>query len=152
MRNIAATTFGPVMAMVARTGGSFFHHADSVAMMRGGHLDICVLGAFQVAANGDRANGHTGAADAIPAVGGAMGLAIDAQRTFVTMEHLTKAGESKLVERCSHPLTGLGCVCRVCADLAVIDLRPQGPAVVQMCEGMVRSRLQALTSVALHAA
>ena len=89
-------------------GGSFFHHADSFAMMRGGHLDICVLGAFQVSANGDLANWHTGAADAIPAVGGAMDLAIGAKRTFVMMEHLTKSGESKIVERCTYPLTGLG--------------------------------------------
>ena len=94
-------------AVTLLEGGSFFHHADSFAMMRGGHLDFCVLGAFQVAVNGDLANWHTGAPDAIPAVGGAMDLAIGAKRTFVMMEHLTKAGESKLVERCTYPLTGL---------------------------------------------
>ncbi|HMC44515.1 MAG TPA: 3-oxoacid CoA-transferase subunit B, partial [Caballeronia sp.] len=92
------------------TGGAYFHHADSFAMMRGGHLDICVLGAFQVSAKGDLANWHTGAPDAIPAVGGAMDLAIGAKRTHVLMEHLTKSGESKIVESCSYPLTGIACV------------------------------------------
>ena len=96
--------------MTLLPGGSFFHHADSFAMMRGGHLDVCVLGAFQVSANGDLANWHTGAADAIPAVGGAMDLAIGAKKTYVMMEHTTKSGEVKIVERCSYPLTGIGCV------------------------------------------
>ncbi len=85
------------------TGGAYFHHADSFAMMRGGHLDICVLGAFQVSARGDLANWHTGAPDAIPAVGGAMDLAIGAKNVYVMMEHVTKSGESKIVERCSYP-------------------------------------------------
>ena len=93
-------------------GGAFFHHADSFAMMRGGHLDICVLGAFQVAANGDLANWHTGEPDAIPAVGGAMDLAIGAKKTWVMMEHTTKGGEAKIVPRCTYPITGLGCVSR----------------------------------------
>jgi 3-oxoadipate CoA-transferase beta subunit len=88
-------------------GGSFFHHADSFAMMRGGHLDVCVLGAFQVSARGDLANWHTGAADAIPAVGGAMDLAIGAKKTFVMMEHTTKGGEHKIVASCTYPLTGV---------------------------------------------
>jgi 3-oxoadipate CoA-transferase beta subunit len=114
-----------------RPGASFFHHADSFAMMRGGHLDICVLGAFQVAANGDLANWHTGAADAIPAVGGAMDLAIGAKATWVMMEHLTREGASKLVAQCSYPLTGLHCVKRVYTDLAVIELRAGGPARVR---------------------
>ena len=108
-------------------GGSFFHHADSFAMMRGGHLDVCVLGAFQVSANGDLANWHTGAADAIPAVGGAMDLAIGAKQTWVMMEHLTKTGESKIVERCSYPLTGIGCVKRIYTDLAMIDVHAARP-------------------------
>ncbi|MCU0923579.1 MAG: 3-oxoacid CoA-transferase subunit B [Burkholderiaceae bacterium] len=135
-----------------RPGGCFFHHADSFAMMRGGHLDICVLGAFQVSATGDLANWHTGAPDAIPAVGGAMDLAIGAKRTFVMMEHLTKAGESKLVERCSYPLTGLGCVSRVYTDLAVIDITPAGMAVVDLCDGLDLTQLQALTAVPLRTA
>ena len=91
-------------------------------MMRGGHIDICVLGAFQVSANGDLANWHTGAPDAIPAVGGAMDLAIGAKKTFVMMEHTTKAGERKIVPTCSYPLTGIACVSRIYTDLAVIDI------------------------------
>ena len=130
-------------------GGSFFHHADSFAMMRGGHLDICVLGAFQVSAKGDLANWHTGAEGAIPAVGGAMDLAIGARRTFVMMEHLTKAGESKLVARCTYPLTGLACVSRVYTDLAVIDVGPQGARVVDMAEGLAFDQLQAITAIPL---
>ena len=130
-------------------GGSFFHHADSFAMMRGGHLDICVLGAFQVSARGDLANWHTGAEGAIPAVGGAMDLAIGAKRTFVMMEHLTKSGESKLVESCTYPLTGLACVSRVYTDLAVIDVGPRGATVVDMVEGLAFDQLQAVTAVPL---
>lgn len=130
-------------------GGSFFHHADSFAMMRGGHLDLCVLGAFQVAANGDLANWHTGAPDAIPAVGGAMDLAIGAKATWVMMEHLTKSGESKLVERCSYPLTGLACVSRVVTDLAVIDLTPEGAKVVDIAEGLAFDELQRVTAIPL---
>jgi 3-oxoadipate CoA-transferase, beta subunit len=133
-------------------GGCYFHHADSFAMMRGGHLDICVLGAFQVAANGDLANWHTGAPDAIPAVGGAMDLAIGAKRTLVMMEHCTKAGESKLVQRCSYPLTGLGCVSRVYTELAVIDITPAGMTVVDLCDGLDLLQLQALTAVPLRSA
>ncbi len=131
------------------TGGAFFHHADSFAMMRGGHLDICVLGAFQVSASGDLANWHTGAPDAIPAVGGAMDLAIGAKRVFVMMEHQTKGGESKIVERCSYPLTGVGCVSRIYTDLATIDVTPDGLRVVSMADGMTLDELQALTGVPL---
>ena len=131
------------------TGGAYFHHADSFAMMRGGHLDICVLGAFQVSAGGDLANWHTGAPDAIPAVGGAMDLAIGAKRTFVMMEHLTKSGESKLVESCTYPLTGLACVSRVYTDLAVIDVGPQGATVLDMVEGLAFDQLQAVTAIPL---
>ena len=131
------------------TGGAYFHHADSFAMMRGGHLDICVLGAFQVSQTGDLANWHTGAPDAIPAVGGAMDLAIGAKRVFVMMEHQTKGGESKLVERCSYPLTGVGCVARVYTDLATIDVTPDGLRVTDMVEGLALAELQALTGVPL---
>ena len=130
-------------------GGSYFHHADSFAMMRGGHLDICVLGAFQVSATGDLANGHTGAPDAIPAVGGALDRAIGAKKTWVMMELLTKAGESKLVQACSYPLTGIACVSRIYSDLAVIDLSPAGAAVIELVDGLSFDQLQALTAVPL---
>ena len=131
-------------------GGSFFHHADSFAMIRGGHIDICVLGAFQVAANGDIANWHTGEPDAIPAVGGAMDLAAGAKQVFVTMEHLTKKGESKIVERCSYPLTGVKCVTRIYTDLAVIDVKPDGLHLVEICaEGLSFDELQKLNGVPL---
>ena len=130
-------------------GGSYFHHADSFAMMRGGHLDICVLGAFQVSATGNLANWHTGAPDAIPAVGGAMDLAIGAKKTWVMMELLTKAGDSKLVQHCTYPLTGVGCVSRIYSDLAVIDLGPQGAAVIELVDGLSFEQLQALTPVTL---
>jgi len=130
-------------------GGSFFHHADSFAMMRGGHLDVCVLGAFQVSATGDLANWHTGAADAIPAVGGAMDLAIGAKKTFVMMEHVTKGGELKVVERCTYPLTGVGCVARIYTDLAVIDVTASGLAVREMAEGLDLAALQELTGALL---
>ena len=132
-------------------GGCYFHHGDSFAMMRGGHLDICVLGAFQVSATGDLANWHTGGADAIPAVGGAMDLAIGAKRTFVMMEHLTKQGESKLVTTCSYPLTGIGCVSRVYTDLAVIDVTPAGLKVVENTSGLSHDELQKLSGVPLIA-
>jgi len=133
-----------------RPGGAYFHHADSFAMMRGGHLDICVLGAFQVSVGGDLANWHTGG-DAIPAVGGAMDLAIGAKRTFVMMEHLTKSGESKIVERCTYPLTGIGCVSRIYTDLAVIDVTPDGLTLVEAFNGLARAELERLTGVPLHA-
>ncbi|MBS0338537.1 MAG: CoA transferase subunit B [Proteobacteria bacterium] len=130
-------------------GGSYFHHADSFAMIRGQHLDFCVLGAFQVSVSGDIANWHTGAPDAIPAVGGAMDLAMGARNVLVMMEHLTKSGESKLVERCTYPLTGARCVSRVYTDLAVIDIRPDGLHVVDMVEGLDLAELQRLTGVPL---
>ena len=131
-------------------GGAFFHHADSFGMMRGGHLDICVLGAFQVSITGDLANWHTGAADAIPAVGGAMDLAIGAKKTYVMMEHLTKSGESKIVAACSYPLTGIGCVSRVYSDLAVIDITPSGLQVVDRVDGLSFEELQKLSGVPLN--
>ncbi|MEN9513512.1 MAG: hypothetical protein RLZZ613_1467 [Pseudomonadota bacterium] len=132
-------------------GASFFHHADSFAMMRGGHLDICVLGAFQVAVNGDLANWHTGDADAIPAVGGAMDLASGAKQVFVMMEHLTKKGESKIVTRCSYPLTGLACVSRVYTDLATIHITPQGLLVDDLVEGLSLEALIKLSGISMQA-
>jgi 3-oxoadipate CoA-transferase, beta subunit len=107
-------------------GAAYFHHADSFSMMRGGHLDVCVLGAFQVSASGDLANWHTGAPDAIPAVGGAMDLAIGAKQVFVMMTLFAKDGAPKLVPQCSYPLTGVGCVDRVYTELAVFDLTADG--------------------------
>ena len=130
-------------------GGAYFHHADSFAMMRGGHLDFCVLGAFQVSKTGDLANWHTGAPDAIPAVGGAMDLAIGAKRVYVMMEHLTKQGQSKVVERCTYPLTGIGCVNRIFTDLAVIDVTKDGLRVIEIVPGLSLEELQRLTGVAL---
>lgn len=130
-------------------GGSFFHHADSFAMMRGGHLDICVLGAFQVSSQGDLANWHTGAADAIPAVGGAMDLAIGAKKTFVMMDHTTKQGEPKIVQECSYPLTGVRCVRRIYTDLAVLEITSAGLSVVDVAPGLSFGELQALTGVRL---
>ena len=130
-------------------GGSFFHHADSFGMIRGGHIDICVLGAFQVSARGDLANWHTGAADAIPAVGGAMDLAAGAKSVYVMMEHVTKQGEAKIVAECSYPLTGVRCVTRIYTDLAVIDVRPEGLQVVEMVEGLDFAGLQRLTGAPL---
>jgi len=132
-----------------KAGGCFFHHADSFAMMRGGHLDLCVLGAFQVAANGDLANWHTGAPDAIPAVGGAMDLAIGAKNTWVMMEHVTKGGDSKLVPALTYPVTGLACVSRVITDLAVIDLKDGKATVVDMVDGLSFEQLQAQTGIPL---
>ncbi len=132
-------------------GGSFFHHADSFAMIRGGHIDICVLGAFQVSARGDLANCHTGAADAIPAVGGAMDLAAGAKAVFVMMEHVTKKGEPKIVAECAYPLTGVRCVSRIYTDLAVIDVRPEGLQVVELVDGLDFAELQRLTGAPLLA-
>lgn len=131
------------------TGGAFFHHADSFAMMRGGHIDICVLGAFQVSVHGDLANWHTGEPDAIPAVGGAMDLAIGAKQTFVMMELLTRQGESKLVERCSYPLTAPGCVSRIYTDLAVFSVGPEGARVIETVEGLDIAELERMTGLSL---
>ncbi len=130
-------------------GGAYFHHADSFAMMRGGHLDICVLGAFQVSVHGDLANWHTGDPHAIPAVGGAMDLAIGAKQTFVMMELLTKQGDSKLVEKCTYPITGLACVSRIYSDLAVIDLGPGGAKVIELVDGLSIDALRAVTGLPL---
>jgi 3-oxoadipate CoA-transferase beta subunit len=132
-----------------RAGGCYFHHADSFAMMRGGHLDLCVLGAFQVSVDGDLANWHTGAPDAIPAVGGAMDLAIGAKKTYVMMEHLTKQGQSKIVAQCSYPLTAPACVARIYTDLAIIDVTPQGLRVRDQVSGLDHQTLQSLSGVPL---
>ena len=123
-------------------GGSYFHHTDSFAMMRGGHLDICVLGAFQVSATGDLANWHTGEKDAIPAVGGAMDLAVGAKQTWVMMDLLTKQGESKVVQACSYPLTGIACVKRIYSDLATLDCTPQGLKLVDLVDGLSHAELE----------
>lgn len=126
-------------------GGSYFHHADSFAMMRGGHLDICVLGAFQVSRHGDLANWHTGEPDAIPAVGGAMDLAAGARSVFVMMDIQTKDGQSKLVERCTYPLTGVGCVSRVYTDVGVFQIEPGG--VVRVVDDMSGAGIEALRQI-----
>jgi 3-oxoadipate CoA-transferase beta subunit len=130
-------------------GGAYFHQADSFGMMRGGHLDICVLGAFQVSQRGDLANWSTGAPDAIPAVGGAMDLAVGAKQVFVMMEHQTKAGASKIVPACTYPVTGLACVTRVYTDLAVLDITPDGVVVKEILGDLPFDELQRLTAVTL---
>ena len=138
--------------VTALPGASFFHHADSFGMMRGGHLDFCVLGAFQVSVNGDLANWHTGGKDDIPAVGGAMDLAIGARRVVVMMEHMTRQGASKIVPACTYPVTGLACVDRIYTDLAIVDVTPRGLVVVDIVPGLPFEQLQALTGVALERA
>lgn len=132
-------------------GASFFHHADSFAMMRGGHLDVCVLGAFQISEEGDLANWHTGAEGAIPAVGGAMDLAIGAKQTWVMMSLFTKAGESKLVKELSYPVTGLGCVSRIYTEVAVFELR-DSKVFVRSTHGVSFEELEARIPVALERA
>ena len=131
-------------------GGAFFHHADSFAMMRGGHLDICVLGAFQVSATGDLANWSTGEPGAIPAVGGAMDLAIGAKQTWVMMDLLSKSGQSKVVPQCTYPLTGLACVKRIYTDLATLACTPEGLRLIDAVDGLGREALQALIGLPLR--
>ena len=133
-------------------GGAFFHHADSFAMMRGGHLDICVLGAFQVSAKGDLANWSTGEAGSIPAVGGAMDLAIGAKQTWVMMDLLTKKGESKLVQQCTYPLTGLACVKRVYTDLATFACTAEGLQLIDAVQGLSREALEGIVGLPIKAA
>jgi 3-oxoadipate CoA-transferase beta subunit len=128
-------------------GAAFFHHADSFAMMRGGHIDICVLGAFQVSTQGDLANWSTGEPGAIPAVGGAMDLATGARQTWVMMDLLTKQGASKIVERCSYPLTGIACVKRVYTDVATFECSAQGLRLIDCVEGIEMTALQAMLGV-----
>ena len=129
------------------TGGAYFHHADSFAMMRGGHLDICVLGAFQVSATGDLANWSTGEPGSIPAVGGAMDLAIGAKQTWVMMDLLTKKGESKLVRECTYPLTGIACVSRVYSDLATFECSPEGLKLVDKVDGLELQELERMVGL-----
>jgi 3-oxoadipate CoA-transferase beta subunit len=131
-------------------GGAYFHHADSFAMMRGGHLDICVLGAFQVSATGDLANWSTGEPGAIPAVGGAMDLAVGAKQTWVMMDLLTKQGVGKIVERCSYPLTALACVKRVYTDLATFECTPQGLRLVDCVDGLDADALAQMLGLPLR--
>lgn len=133
-----------------RPGGSFCHHADSFAMIRGGHLDLCVLGAFQVAENGDIANWATSENDTAPAVGGAMDLAAGARRLWAMIEHTTKDGTPKLVRECSYPLTALGAVKRVYTNLAVIDITERGFVVTEMAPGVTLEALQARTDAKLN--
>ncbi len=134
-------------AVTLLPGGAFFHHADSFGMMRGGHLDICVLGAFQVSATGDLANWSTGEPGAIPAVGGAMDLAIGAKQTWVMMDVLTKQGVSKLVQQCSYPLTGLACVKRVYTDLATLACTPDGLQLIDLVPGLTREALEEMVGL-----
>jgi 3-oxoadipate CoA-transferase beta subunit len=133
-----------------RSGGSYMHHADSFGLIRGGHLDLCVLGAFQVAENGDLANWSTSENDSAPAVGGAMDLAAGARRVWVLMDHQTKSGESRLVRRCTYPLTALGVVKRIYTNLAVLDVTPDGFTVREMVEGLTLDALQKVTDAPLR--
>ncbi len=133
-----------------RTGGVFVHHADSFAMIRGGHIDLCVLGAFEVAENGDIANWATSDNDMAPAVGGAMDLAAGAKRLWVVMEDTTKDGRPKIVSRCSYPLTAIGAVTRVYTNLAVLDVTPRGFVVHEMIPGLTLDALQDRTGAKLH--
>ena len=132
-------------------GGAYFHHNDSFAMMRGGHLDICVLGAFQVSVKGDLANWHTGEPDAIPAVGGAMDLAIGAKQTWVMMDLLTKQGLSKIVPACTYPITGLACVKRIYTDLATLEITAQGLRLIDVVDGLSREELEKLVGLPIAA-
>lgn len=127
-------------------GASFFHHADSFAMIRGGHIDVCVLGALQVSSQGDLANWSTGEPDAVPAVGGAMDLVAGVRTIFVITQHTTKTGEPKLVERCSYPLTGKGVVSRIYTDLAVVDVTPRGFRILDLAPGVTAEDVRERTA------
>jgi 3-oxoadipate CoA-transferase, beta subunit len=133
-----------------RTGASYLNHADSFALVRGGHLDLCVLGGFQVAENGDLANWARSDEDNAPAIGGAMDLAAGARRIWVVMEHITRSGEKRLLRRCTYPLTAKACVVRVYTDLAVIDVTPNGFVVTDMVPGLGVDELQERTGATLH--
>jgi 3-oxoadipate CoA-transferase beta subunit len=133
-----------------RPGGAYFHHADSFGMMRGGHLDICVLGAFQVSATGNLANWSTGEPGSIPAVGGAMDLAIGAKQTWVMMDLLTREGVSKVLHHCTYPLTGLACVKRIYGDLATLACTPQGLQLIDKVEGLTHAELERLLGLPIR--
>ncbi|WP_028601232.1 3-oxoacid CoA-transferase subunit B [Ottowia thiooxydans] len=132
-------------------GGCYFHHADSFGMMRGGHIDICVLGAFQVSATGDLANWSTGEPDSIPAVGGAMDLAVGAKQTWVMMDLLTKQGQSKVVESCSYPLTGVSCVKRIYSDLVTLECTAEGLRLIDKVDGLSHAELEQLIGLPVKA-
>ena len=131
--------------VTAVPGAAYFHHADSFSMIRGGHIDVCVLGTMQVASNGDLANWSTGAPDAIPAVGGAMDLVQGVKRIFVITQHTTSAGDPKLVERCSYPLTGANVVSRIYTNLAVVDVTDEGFRVVELAPGITFTEVESKT-------
>ncbi|WP_171614141.1 3-oxoacid CoA-transferase subunit B [Roseicella sp. DB1501] len=135
-----------------RPGGAFVHHADSFAMVRGGHIDLCVLGGFQVAENGDLANWAHSPTETGRQIGGAMDLAVGAKRVWVVMEHTTKEGAARLLRRCSYPLTAAACVSRVYTNLAVLDVTPKGFVVIDMVHGLDFADLQARTDAELHRA
>ena len=137
-------------AVTLLPGGAFFHHADSFAMMRAGHLDICVLGGFQVSVTGDLANWSTGEPGAIPAVGGAMDLAIGAKQTWVMMDLLTKQGASKVVPQCTYPLTGIACVKRIYTDMATLECTPNGLVLIDLVDGLTKGELEGLVGVGLQ--
>ena len=134
-------------AVTLLPGGAYFHHADSFAMMRAGHLDICVLGGFQVSVTGDLANWSTGEPGAIPAVGGAMDLAIGAKQTWVMMDLLTKQGASKVVPQCTYPLTGIACVKRIYTDMATLECTPNGLVLIDLVDGLTKRELEGLMGV-----
>lgn len=136
-------------AVTLLPGGAYFHHADSFAMMRAGHLDICVLGGFQVSVTGDLANWSTGEPGAIPAVGGAMDLAIGAKQTWVMMDLLTKQGASKVVPQCTYPLTGIACVKRIYTDMATLECTPNGLVLIDLVDGLTNGELERLLGVGL---
>ena len=136
-------------AVTLLPGGAYFHHADSFAMMRAGHLDVCVLGAFQVSVSGDLANWSTGEPGAIPAVGGAMDLAIGAKQTWVMMDLLTKQGVSKVVRQCTYPLTGIACVKRIYTDMATLECAPDGLVLIDLVDGLTKGELEGLMGLEL---
>ncbi len=136
-------------AVTLLPGGAYFHHADSFAMMRAGHLDICVLGAFQVSVSGDLANWSTGEPGAIPAVGGAMDLAIGAKQTWVMMDLLTKQGQSKVVQQCTYPLTGIACAKRIYTDMATLECTPHGLVLIDLVDGLSKGELEGLMGLNL---